>query len=150
MSRVTRQKHYMYEMMNDDYELPKENQQIVRIVCSKGNNLHEAEPAHDAENFLISMPNKFRNNIWIKRGDFVVIEPIQEGDKVKGEIVKILTATHIKEYSKSGIWPKKFTKKREHSEENYSDGSDDERFVVKNKNRPPIDEGSDSSSCDNA
>jgi probable RNA-binding protein EIF1AD len=60
------------------------------------------------------MPNKFRKSFWIKRGDFVLIESIAEGDKVKGEIVRVLTQEHIKEFTNLGIWPKKFTKKREH------------------------------------
>lgn len=53
MSRVTRRKHVLKEMMEDDFELPKENQQIVRVVCSRGNNLHEVETANvDDEHFL--------------------------------------------------------------------------------------------------
>lgn len=53
MSRVTRRKHVLKEMMEDDYELPKEKQQIVRVVCSRGNNLHEVETAQpDEEHFL--------------------------------------------------------------------------------------------------
>lgn len=61
--------------------------------------------------FLVSMPTKFRKNVWVKRGDFVIAEPIDEGDKVKAEIVRILTAQHIKEFKKLGIWPEKFTSK---------------------------------------
>lgn len=59
------------------------------------------------------MPTKFRKSFWIKRGDFVIVESIAEGEKVKAEIVRVLTQEHIKEFSNSGIWPKKFTKKRE-------------------------------------
>ncbi len=36
------------------------------------------------------MPNKFRKNVWVKRGDFVIVAPIEEGDKVKGEIATVL------------------------------------------------------------
>lgn len=40
-------------MMEDDFELPKDNQQIVRVVCSRGNNLHEVETANvEDERFL--------------------------------------------------------------------------------------------------
>ncbi|XP_055838598.1 probable RNA-binding protein EIF1AD [Episyrphus balteatus] len=135
MSRVTRNKHVMKEMMDDDFELPKDNQQIVRVTSSRGNNLHEVENAEDAEKFLVSMPTKFRKNVWVKRGDFVLVEPIEEGDKVKAEICKVLTSEHVKEYTKAGIWPKKFTKKREHSEEQ-PDEEDGDRFMVRNLNRP--------------
>ena len=36
------------------------------------------------------MPNKFRKSVWVRRGDFVVVEPIPEGDKVKAEIARVL------------------------------------------------------------
>uniref|UniRef100_A0A1A9WXV2 Probable RNA-binding protein EIF1AD n=1 Tax=Glossina brevipalpis TaxID=37001 RepID=A0A1A9WXV2_9MUSC len=109
MSTVTRRKHVLREMLEDDYELPKNGQQIVRIVASRGNNLHEVETAEtETENFLVTMPTKFRRNVWVKRGDYVLVEPIEEGDKVKAEICKILTTEHIKEYTKAGIWPEYF------------------------------------------
>lgn len=38
-----------------------------QVVGSRGNNLHEAVTAQ-GETFLVSMPTKFRKNIWIKRG----------------------------------------------------------------------------------
>lgn len=56
------------------------------------------------------MPNKFRKNVWVKRGDYILVEPIEEGDKVKAEICKILTREHIKEYTKANIWPERFAK----------------------------------------
>ena len=37
-------------------------------------------------------------------GDFVLTEPILEGKKVKGEIVRILWADQIKEFVKAGVW----------------------------------------------
>ncbi|XP_055917371.1 probable RNA-binding protein EIF1AD [Eupeodes corollae] len=135
MSRVTRNKHVMKEMMDDDLELPTANQQIVRVTSSRGNNLLEVEGSDDAEKFLVSMPTKFRRNVWVKRGDFVLVEPIEEGDKVKAEICRVLTPEHVKEYEKAGIWPKKFTKKREHSEEQPNEEGGD-CFMVRNLNRP--------------
>ncbi|XP_013112974.1 probable RNA-binding protein EIF1AD [Stomoxys calcitrans] len=171
MSRVTRQKHVLKEMMEDDYELPKENQQIVRVVCSRGNNLHEVETANVGEDrFLVTMPNKFRKNLWVKRGDFIVVEPIEEGDKVKAEICKILTTEHIKEYSKAGVWPERFIKKsnNEHCPINgtYSnreapsngnssndDDDDDDDDLEPNTNRPVariIDDSDDSDDDDSS
>lgn len=68
------------------------------------------------------MPTKFRKSFWIKRGNFVIVELIAEGGKVKAEIVRVLTQEHEKEFTKLGIWPKKFSNKRENenddSEEN--------------------------------
>ncbi|KAK9875773.1 hypothetical protein WA026_009566 [Henosepilachna vigintioctopunctata] len=139
MSRATKRKHVMREVLEDDFSPPKENQQIVRIVASRGNNLHQVE-APDSSTFLVSMPTKFRRNIWVKRGDFVIIEPIVEGDKVKGEIVKILSAEHIKWFKKDNIWPQAFTKEEKKETEEFEE----------NPNRPPVcyyesDDSSDSS-----
>lgn len=139
MSRVTRLKHVQRELDSDDFSLPTDKQQIVRIISSKGNNLHEVEAADPKEeNFLVSMPMKFRKNVWIKRGDYVLVNPINEGDKVKAEIVRILTPEHQKEYSKELVWPKRFTKKRQHEEEEEnSKGSSasDEDDLPPNPNR---------------
>lgn len=129
MSRVNRYKHVQRETDADNFEVPTENQQIVKIVSSRGNNLHEVEPA-EGENFLVSMPTKFRRNIWVKRGNFVLVEPIEEGDKVKAEIVRILSPEHVKVFTQEGVWPKKFTKKRELEEDVDEDG------LVMNTNRP--------------
>ncbi|XP_053673212.1 probable RNA-binding protein EIF1AD [Anopheles nili] len=138
MSRVTKIKHVLKEQEADDYEVPKENQRIVRIVASRGNNLHEVETAEDnEESFLVSMPVKFRKNVWVKRGNFVLIEPIEEGNKVKAEICRILTPTHIKIFEKEGVWPRKFSKKRE-LEENL-----DEDGLFRNTNRKFVAQSSD-------
>ncbi|XP_016925061.2 probable RNA-binding protein EIF1AD [Drosophila suzukii] len=142
---ISRRKHLMKEMMEDDYALPTENQQIARVLSSRGNNLHEVETAKVEENFLVSMPNKFRKSMWVKRGDFLLIEPIEEGDKVKAEICKILTPEHVKEYTKAGVWPDKFTKKpaqKESSNQN-EDDSDFEDDLLPNTNRPVNQESSD-------
>lgn len=139
MSRVTKIKHILKEQEVDEYDAPKGNQFIVRVVASRGNNLHEVETATEGEpHFLVSMPVKFRKNVWIKRGDFVLVEPIEEGNKVKAEICRILTAEHIKIFEKEHVWPKRFSKKRE-----LEDDLDDEG-LVRNTNRRFVDEQDDS------
>nr|CAD7444703.1 unnamed protein product [Timema bartmani] len=136
MSRATKCKHVIKEVWLDNLELPSKNQQVVRIVASRGNNLHEVEDANKAQ-FLVSMPTKFRKNVWIKRGDFVLVDPITEGDKVKGEIVSILTLEHVRYFKENKCWPKEF-------EENHHERPSDELFV--NTNRPlPQDDTTSSS-----
>ncbi|KAF9408229.1 hypothetical protein HW555_012017, partial [Spodoptera exigua] len=112
MSRVTRRKHVMNEAAWDDDELPKENQSIVKVLKSKGNNLH-AVITPTGEEYLVSMPTKFRKNIWVKRGTYIVVEPIPEGDKVKAEIVKVMNKNSIKYYKENNVWPKQFDDKEE-------------------------------------
>lgn len=41
MSRITKRKHVQNEVLEMDWEPPKEDQTIVKILSSKGNNLHE-------------------------------------------------------------------------------------------------------------
>lgn len=113
MSKSTKRKHVTREL-EEDLSVPTESQSIVQLIESRGNNLHEAMDVN-GERFLISMPRKFRNNIWVKRGDFVIIEPITEGDKVKGEIVKILRREHIKYLQSQNCWPQEFQQKRHES-----------------------------------
>ncbi|XP_015174351.1 PREDICTED: probable RNA-binding protein EIF1AD [Polistes dominula] len=105
MSKATKRKHVVKEV--EDFSLPTESQLIVKVVGSRGNNLHEIINSV-GEQYLVSMPVKFRRHIWIKAGDFVLVEPIAEGDKVKGEIVKILTREHIKLYRAQKCWPLEF------------------------------------------
>ncbi|XP_049537204.1 probable RNA-binding protein EIF1AD [Anopheles darlingi] len=130
MSRVTKIKHVLKEQATNDFDLPKANQQIVRIVASRGNNLHEVISGIESNGkYLVSMPMKFRKNVWIKRGDFVLIESIEEGNKVKGEICRILTQEHIKVFEKEGVWPKRFLRHRQQEHEV------DEHGLVNNTNR---------------
>ncbi|XP_006002516.1 probable RNA-binding protein EIF1AD [Latimeria chalumnae] len=107
MSQATKRKHVVKQVM-EEYIVPSEQQQIVKVTRSPGNNLHEVETA-EGERFLVSMPTKFRKNIWIKRGDFVIVDPIEEGEKVKAEITFILYKDHISHLKKEGLWPNVFS-----------------------------------------
>ncbi|XP_068731234.1 probable RNA-binding protein EIF1AD isoform X2 [Montipora capricornis] len=107
MSKATKRKHVAKEVL-EDYVVPDPNQQIVKVVSSRGNNLHEIETS-DGNKFLVSMPSKFRKSVWIKRGDFVIVDPIKEGNKVCAEIVYILYGKQIKYLKSEGLWPKAFT-----------------------------------------
>ncbi|KAI4463294.1 translation initiation factor-related [Holotrichia oblita] len=124
------------EVLQDDFSPPTENQQIVKILSSKGNNLHEVQTP-DNNVFLASMPSKFRKNVWVKRGDYVLVEPIKEGDKVKAEMVRIITQEHIKYFKKDGVWPSAFNSG---VKDKISD--DDELFV--NTNHRQFNDGSNS------
>jgi len=109
MSKTTKRKHVTREAL-DDYYVPEGDEEIVKIIAGRGNNLHEVECA-DGKKFLVSMPTKFRKNLWIKRGDFVVINPIKEGNKVLAEIVYVLYNKQIKYLQGERLWPDSFTEK---------------------------------------
>ncbi|XP_077537971.1 putative RNA-binding protein EIF1AD [Haemaphysalis longicornis] len=138
MSQTTKIKHVTKEVL-EEYVLPKENQQIVRVLGGRGNNLHEVEEPSGAC-YLVSMPVKFRKNIWIKRGDFVIVEPIEEGDKVKAEIQHILYRDQIKYIKEEGLWPKAFDSGNGKGDGNTTSpkDSDNEDDLFVNTNRPNV------------
>ncbi|XP_040031474.1 putative RNA-binding protein EIF1AD [Gasterosteus aculeatus] len=142
MSQATKRKHVVKEALGD-FVTPTEKQQIVKVTGSRGNNLHEAVTARGVT-FLVSMPPKFRKNLWIKRGDYVIVDPIDEGEKVKAEISFILYKDNIQYLQKQQLWPEGFTvepdkepEKAEETEkdEDFSGSDDDESDLFVNTNR---------------
>lgn len=81
---------------------------LKQIKGPRGNNLHDVENSQ-GEAFIVSMPVKFRKSVWTKRGDYVVVEPIEEGNKVKAEIVQILNKENIRYIKNEGLWYKLFS-----------------------------------------
>jgi len=110
MSSSTKRKHVYSEQLQPELRTPAEGQQIVRVTGGRGNYLHDAETAA-GDSFIVSMPSKFRRSVWVKRGDYVLVETIPEGDKVKAEIVTVLTKEHIRFYKNQNCWPHQFEEK---------------------------------------
>ncbi|XP_054262642.1 probable RNA-binding protein EIF1AD [Macrosteles quadrilineatus] len=109
-SSSTKRKHVYSELLQPELRVPRENQQIVRLTGGRGNHLHDAETP-EGDKFIVSMPTKFRKSVWVKRGDYVLVESIPEGDKVKAEIVTVLTKDHIRFYKNQKCWPDQFEEK---------------------------------------
>lgn len=107
MSQATKRKHVVREVLGE-HVVPSDQQQIVKVLRTPGNNLHEVETA-EGQRFLVSMPSKYRKNIWIKRGDFLIVDPIEEGEKVKAEISFVLCKNHVCSLQKEGHWPEAFS-----------------------------------------
>ena len=91
--------------------------------------------ADETTSYLVSMPTKFRKNVWIKRGDYCIVEPIQEGDKVKAEIVRILYKDQIRFIKSENSWPFKDPEDKK-SQINLppSDSESDTEFSNPNRN----------------
>uniref|UniRef100_A0A8B9ND03 Probable RNA-binding protein EIF1AD n=1 Tax=Accipiter nisus TaxID=211598 RepID=A0A8B9ND03_9AVES len=102
MSRATKRKHVVRELL-EERVLPAPRQRIVRVLGTPGNNLHEVETA-EGTRFLASMPPRFRRHIWIKRGDFLLVDPIEEGTKVKAEMSLVLLPPHVRFLQRQGLW----------------------------------------------
>ncbi|XP_054734635.1 probable RNA-binding protein EIF1AD [Anastrepha obliqua] len=145
MSIGIRRRLVLKEMMEDKFELPTERQQIMRVIKCRDNNLYKVETAIvGSENTLASMPKKFRRNILIGRGDYVLVEPIKglriKGHKVKVEMCKLLTPEQLKEYSRAGVWPKQFGEKHDHDQfVMVSDGEmNGDELIIRNPNGSPL------------
>ena len=106
MSKVTKKK-FVHKEVLEEFILPSENQTVARIIHGCGNNLHKAT-LPSGEEVLVSMPKKFRVNVYVKRGNFVVLEPILEGVKVRFEVVNILYPEQIQYIQEHGVWPIEF------------------------------------------
>ena len=132
-----------------------------QVVAGRGNNLHEVVD-DKGESFLVSMPTKFRKNVWIKRGDFVLVSPIEEGDKVKAEIITILYKDQIKHIKNENLWPGGFDKQEvsvekdigkldlnkgeEGDNSNCDSESEDDSDLFQNTNRPVYEASAEDSS----
>jgi len=95
-------KNVFREFLKDDYA-PLKDQKIVKYLEGRGNNLHFVEDYHGNE-FLVSMPKKYRKTVWLYRGNCLVIDPVQEGDKVKGEIVCVISEKCVIDLIIGGHW----------------------------------------------
>jgi probable RNA-binding protein EIF1AD len=145
MSSSTKKKHVMAQVLGE-FELPKDDETIVRILGGRGNNLHRAKDATGAEEFLVSMPRKFRKSVWVKRGDFVVVQPIEEGDKVKAEIVRVLYKEQIKYYKAEGAWPDAFVEERKEKEREEAGKRDADGAAVQESSEEEEESAEDSDS----
>lgn len=149
MTEATKKRHVTREIV-DAYPLPEDDQQIVQVLRGCGNNLHEVVTAA-GQRFLASMPTKFRRSVWIKRGlhralaarsrtnpslssppgDYLIVTPIEEGNKVRAEIHSILLKDQIRHIKASGQWPAEFEKDDAPPEEE----EDTDDLLVPNLNR---------------
>mmetsp|Transcript_21729 Transcript_21729/g.21030 ORF Transcript_21729/g.21030 Transcript_21729/m.21030 type:complete len:265 (+) Transcript_21729:119-913(+) len=84
-----------------------EGDYIAKVLGSRGASLFELEISDNESGGLGLLPNKFRNLIWIKKNDFVVVT-LTSADMQRYEIKSILNLKHIKYLKTIENWPKKF------------------------------------------
>lgn len=90
---------------------------------------------------------KFRHTVWIKRGQFVFVQPIEEGDKVKAEITHILDAENIEYIRENRKWPDRFEVEAEKIVKNSRSTSKPEHFIDPEM-LPPSESESDEETTD--
>ncbi|KAI9017735.1 putative RNA-binding protein EIF1AD-like protein [Gaertneriomyces semiglobifer] len=128
-------------------------QYIAKVIENRGTS-HEVVLSRDraGEKVLVSLPTRFRKSIWIKKGNYAIIEiDSQPTTKIVGEIVHVLLPDNVKYLKSENLWPEEFldapddtiTKPESVPRSAQSDGSDDsddddDLFV--NTNRPVYDD----------
>ena len=78
---------------------------LARVRKAEGNNLYTVEPPSGKEPLLVELPPRFRSQIWIKRGGYVVVDVSAFEDrknKLGGEIVNVVR--HEKQWRKQAFW----------------------------------------------
>ncbi|UYV63391.1 EIF1AD [Cordylochernes scorpioides] len=90
------------------YFLPEGNQSIVQVVECRANNLHMVATP-EGDRYLASMPKILRNMVWLRRGQYLIVEPVEEGREVKAIICHVLFQHHIEHIADNNLWPKEFS-----------------------------------------
>ncbi|GMH84639.1 hypothetical protein TrVE_jg5589 [Triparma verrucosa] len=87
---------------------------LARVCQSRGGNILEITLPNLPEPQLALLPSKFKNLIWVKRNDYLVVTAASEtggDDKVKVNylVEHICTKSDNLHYFKSGSWPSSFS-----------------------------------------
>ncbi|VDO56438.1 unnamed protein product, partial [Haemonchus placei] len=93
----------------------------------------------NGETYVASMPSKFRKAIWIRRGQFVVLRPIEEGDKVKAEIEHVLDEENILYIRSINKWPARFEEQARMMTRDAKRGGKGEDTMIDDDMLPPTD-----------
>eukprot|EP01087_Luapelamoeba_hula_P020211 TRINITY_DN6857_c0_g1_i1.p1 TRINITY_DN6857_c0_g1~~TRINITY_DN6857_c0_g1_i1.p1 ORF type:complete len:211 (-),score=60.69 TRINITY_DN6857_c0_g1_i1:178-810(-) len=172
-------KHVVAQALDAMHALPEEALQylsptsdnnersIVLVTALRGGNVLEVQYPN-GEQILCLLPAKFNKTIWIKRGQYVIIEPFTElmnnkhknkntiTAKIKGRVVFILLNDHVKQFKKLGKWPAEWTEKaaeapspREEAGTSDDSDTDDDEYLV-NSNHITIQQDDESSDDDDS
>ncbi len=121
LRRTHYRKHLTDSVLNDLPE-PQENERIARVVATRGGNQFDICVANDATVCLAILPTKFHKLVWVKRGDYVLVQVGADeeiaGDetKVKSDnnhddggvrhmITHILYKDQVKHLKSKNLWP---------------------------------------------
>lgn len=99
--------------VGEDNFILQQGQSIMQVVSLRGSNLIEVVDAK-GENSLAIFPAKFQKSMWIKRGNFVVVddsgkeEALESGSKVACIVSQVLFHEQVKRLQKTSDWPDAF------------------------------------------
>ncbi|KAL0481545.1 RNA-binding protein EIF1AD [Acrasis kona] len=117
---MSRSRKHVTTQLTTEYPEPTENQNIVRVVGTRGTNQVEVE-FPNLEKVLVMMPTRFQKLVWTKKNDYLIITTdrteVNRG-KFKGIIEHILLPQHIKHLKDEGKWPEQFDDEKKQESEN--------------------------------
>uniref|UniRef100_A0A7N0THL8 S1-like domain-containing protein n=1 Tax=Kalanchoe fedtschenkoi TaxID=63787 RepID=A0A7N0THL8_KALFE len=86
---------------------------IMQVVSLRGSNIVEVMDAA-GENSLALIPAKFQKTMWIKRGNFVLVDEtgreqaLESGSKITCLVTRVLFHEQVRQLQKSPEWPQIF------------------------------------------
>ena len=78
---------------------------IAVVKKAEGNNLYSVELPSGKTPLLVELPSRFRSQIWIKRGGYVLIDTLafdNRENKLGGEIINVVRDE--KQWRKQAYW----------------------------------------------
>jgi probable RNA-binding protein EIF1AD len=157
MSGVRRKTKYRKSVESDvldSFPEPKDSEQVVRVVASRGGNLIEVETPDGARS-LCRLPNRYRKVVWVKRGTILIVGSCTEdfetagGEQGKVKFVVnhvVFTDDQIKNLRNIGQLPSSFDPKDTSKPVDVANDTEDSLHA--NRNRRPDLALSGSSSSD--
>ncbi|MCD7448010.1 hypothetical protein HAX54_036830 [Datura stramonium] len=99
--------------VEEEFLTLQQGQSIMQVVDLRGSNLIQVTDAK-GETSLAIFPAKFQKSMWIKRGNFVVVdesgreEATESGRKVGCVVTQVLYYDQVRVLQKSPEWPEIF------------------------------------------
>lgn len=133
MAGLGRRTHYRKHLTDSvlfDLPEPRKGERIAKVMATRGGNQFDIilssfdESSFDEDNerksHLAILPTKFRKLIWVKRGDFVIVDTGKDDEKegddeehagannadgIRFIVSHILYKDQIKHLKSKGLWP---------------------------------------------
>lgn len=128
LGRRTHYRKHLTDAVLHDLPEPQKDEKIARVVASRGGNQFDVCVANDTTVYLAILPTKFHKLVWVKRGDYVLVQvgggleedesKNEEGNQsnnksdnhqeetgIRHMITHILYKDQVKHLQSKGLWP---------------------------------------------
>ncbi|KYQ93909.1 hypothetical protein DLAC_05314 [Tieghemostelium lacteum] len=107
---MSHSRKHVKEQFKSQIEL-QNGHSIIKVIDLRGGNTIEVQyPSGHCH--LAMIPSKFNKIVWIKKGNYAIIDQIEDQSNISSGIqacvVNILNKDNIKDFQKSNQWPKEF------------------------------------------